>query len=215
MHILMTCGRLLSLLTAPLVALLNLQATAQPYPDPLVEQRADPWVWKHHDGYYYFIATVPEYDRIELRRARTLAGLQQVSPHVIWRKHDRGPMSWHIWAPELHFIDGRWIIYFAAGKAEAIWDIRMYALENTSPNPLEGEWVERGQIRTPWESFSLDATSFEHRGRRVTVRGTVESYYQKQLAQETLRRIDGIDEIENHLSVCWPTEEAIGIAQPV
>jgi osmotically-inducible protein OsmY len=56
---------------------------------------------------------------------------------------------------------------------------------------------------------------FEHRGRRVTVRGTVESYYQKQLAQETLRRIDGIDEIENHLSVCWPAEKGLGLAQSV
>ena len=56
---------------------------------------------------------------------------------------------------------------------------------------------------------------FEHRGRRVTVRGTVESYYQKQLAQETLRRIDGIDEIENCLSVCWPAEQGLGLAQSV
>jgi osmotically-inducible protein OsmY len=56
---------------------------------------------------------------------------------------------------------------------------------------------------------------FEHCGSRVTVRGTVESYYQKQLAQETLRRIDGIDEIENYVSVCWPTEVGAGLAQSV
>ncbi len=56
---------------------------------------------------------------------------------------------------------------------------------------------------------------FEHRGCHVTVRGTVESYYQKQLAQETLRRIDGIDEIENHVSVCWPAEKGLGLAQSV
>lgn len=144
-------------------------ANSPPYPDPLVEQRADPWIWRHHDGTYIFIATVPEYDRIELRRASTLAALKGAGPKVIWRKHDHGPMSWHIWAPELHYIDGKWYVYFAAGKAEAIWDIRMYALENVSPDPLEGAWTERGQIRTSWESFSLDATSFEHRGRRYLV----------------------------------------------
>jgi GH43 family beta-xylosidase len=32
--------------------------------NPIVEQRADPWVYKHTDGYYYFTASVPEYDRI-------------------------------------------------------------------------------------------------------------------------------------------------------
>ena len=56
---------------------------------------------------------------------------------------------------------------------------------------------------------------FEHCGRRVTVRGTVESYYQKQLAQETLRRIDGIEEIENRLSVCWPSDAHHGLARPL
>jgi GH43 family beta-xylosidase len=88
---------------------------------------------------------------------------------MIWRKHARGPMSHHIWAPELHHIDGRWYIHFAAGRAEAIWDIRMYVLENSGANPLEGDWIEKGQIRTAWETFSLDATTFEHRGVRYLV----------------------------------------------
>jgi len=42
---------------------------------PLIEQRADPFIIRHTDGYYYFTASVPQYDRIELRRAKTIAGL--------------------------------------------------------------------------------------------------------------------------------------------
>ena len=42
---------------------------------PLIEQRADPYIYKHTDGYYYFTASVPAYDRIELRRAKTIEGL--------------------------------------------------------------------------------------------------------------------------------------------
>ena len=38
---------------------------------PIILQRADPWIYKHIDGYYYFSASVPEYDRIEIRRAKT------------------------------------------------------------------------------------------------------------------------------------------------
>ncbi|OQO69800.1 hypothetical protein BH741_00005 [Enterococcus faecium] len=45
------------------------------YRKPLIIQRADPFIYKHEDGYYYFIASVPSYDRIELRRSRTIAGL--------------------------------------------------------------------------------------------------------------------------------------------
>ena len=44
---------------------------------------------------------------------------------------------------------------------------------------------------------------FEHVAGHVTLRGTVGSYYQKQLAQETLRHIDGVFQIANELEVNW------------
>jgi GH43 family beta-xylosidase len=137
--------------------------------NPLVVQRADPQVALHSDGYYYYTATVPEYDRIELRRARSLDDLGKADAKVVWRKHAKGEMGAHIWAPELHHIDGKWYIYFTAGRADAVWEIRLYVLENASPNPLEGTWIERGQIKTGWESFSLDATTFKHRDQRYLV----------------------------------------------
>ena len=139
------------------------------FANPLVRQRADPQVALHSDGYYYFTATVPEYDRIELRRARSLDALGSAEAKVVWRKHASGPMSFHIWAPELHFIDGKWYLYFTAGRADAIWDIRLYVLENSSADPMAGAWIERGQINTGWESFSLDATTFAHAGQRYLV----------------------------------------------
>lgn len=135
-------------------------------PNPLIRQRADPHIHKHTDGYYYFMGTVPAYDRLELRRAETIAGLATAEPKTIWTKHETGPMGAHIWAPEIHFLDGKWYVYFAAGEAEKIWNIRIYVLENASANPLEGEWIERGQLDTGWESFALDSTIFEHRGTR-------------------------------------------------
>ncbi|TWD98801.1 GH43 family beta-xylosidase [Neobacillus bataviensis] len=137
--------------------------------NPIVEQRADPWVYKHTDGYYYFTASVPEYDRIEIRRAATILGLGEAGPVVAWRKHEEGPMSANIWAPEIHYIDGKWYIYYAAARADEIFDHRMYVIEKDSENPLEGTWVEKGQVKTDWESFSLDATTFEHKGQRYYV----------------------------------------------
>jgi len=142
-------------------------------PNPLIEQRADPFIYKHTDGYYYFTGSVPQYDRIELRRSATLAGLRSAEPKDIWFKYDSGPMSANIWAPEIHYIDEKWYVYFAAAHTsetkEGLFDHRMFVLENDSANPLEGQWVEKGQIKTKWESFALDATSFEHRGTRYYV----------------------------------------------
>jgi osmotically-inducible protein OsmY len=43
----------------------------------------------------------------------------------------------------------------------------------------------------------------ESRAGRLTLRGIVDSYYQKQMAQETLRKVDGIQAIDNLLEVHW------------
>jgi len=38
---------------------------------------------------------------------------------------------------------------------------------------------------------------------RVRLEGVVTSYYQKQMAQEMLKSVDGIDEIDNRIEVNW------------
>ncbi|MET9913627.1 glycoside hydrolase family 43 protein [Streptomyces sp. NPDC006476] len=139
---------------------------AAPFVNPLVRQRADPYIHRHADGFYYFTATVPEYDRIVLRRSRTLDGLATAAESVIWTRHATGVMGAHIWAPEIHRIGGKWYVYFASAPAESVWDIRIWVLENADPDPFQGTWVEKGQVRTAWETFSLDATTFSHRGTR-------------------------------------------------
>jgi osmotically-inducible protein OsmY len=44
---------------------------------------------------------------------------------------------------------------------------------------------------------------FETEQGRVVLLGTVSTYFQKQMAQEALRRVDGVREIENQLDVTW------------
>src|SRR5690625_5641298 len=78
-------------------------------------------------------------------------------------------MSRHIWAPEIHFIDGKWYIHYAAGDVDDNWAIRPYVLECSDENPLTGDWIEKGQVNTNFQSFSLDATTFEHNGKRYLV----------------------------------------------
>ena len=73
------------------------------YNTPFITQRADPYIYKHLDGNYYFTASVPEYDRIILRHSDTLDGLKLADEVTIWEKHDKGIMSAHIWAPEIHY----------------------------------------------------------------------------------------------------------------
>ncbi|PRX49399.1 GH43 family beta-xylosidase [Prauserella shujinwangii] len=142
---------------------------AVPTRDPLVEQRADPFITRPVDGMYYLTGSVPEYDRIVVRGAPTLDGLTHARERTIWRRPSSGRMGGYIWAPELHRIDGNWYVYFAAGDADNPFRIRMYVLESKAPDPRADAWVLLGQTTTAWDTFALDATTFEHAGTRYLV----------------------------------------------
>ncbi len=143
--------------------------------EPWILQRADPYVYRHTDGWYYFTASVPAYDGIVLRRAKHLADLTSAEEIRIWDKHESGPMSEHIWAPEIHYLDEKWYIYFAGGEQENVWKIRPYVLECSDEDPLIGTWVEKGKMQRAdgdefsFKAFSLDATVFENRGKHYYV----------------------------------------------
>lgn len=141
------------------------------YNKPWIMQRADPYVYRHTDGNYYFTASVPAYDGIVLRRSDTLAGLADAEEVEVWHKHESGIMSCHIWAPELHYVDGAWYIYYAGGDKDDVWAIRPYVLECKDEDPMTGTWVEKGKMRRApedefsFEGFSLDGTVFENKGK--------------------------------------------------
>ncbi|MCR4738675.1 MAG: family 43 glycosylhydrolase [Lachnospiraceae bacterium] len=140
------------------------------YNKPWIMQRADPYILRDDNGNYYFTASVPEYDRIILRRASSIEGLKDAGEHEIWHKHEKGPQSIHIWAPELHYLFGKWYIYYAGGDRDNIWDIHPYVLECTGEDPLNDPWIERGRMQPckedefSFRAFSLDGTVFENGG---------------------------------------------------
>jgi GH43 family beta-xylosidase len=143
-------------------------------PNPVVIQRADPYVLRFGDS-YYFTASHPLYDRIVLRVSATIRDLQTAPEHVLWTRHDAGPMSHLIWAPELHRIQGMWVIYFAAAPSPQVdacagtFQHRIFALICSDVDPLLGKWDEAGQVDTGNDTFCLDATSFMIAGEQYLV----------------------------------------------
>ena len=137
--------------------------------NPLVKNRADAQVFLNDDGYYYMTGSVPEYDRLVLRRAKTIAGLATAEERVLWRHEESGPLSGFIWAPEMSRIDGKWYVHFAAGPSgggEDVFRIRTYAVACDGPDPMSGNWTTLGEFKAPWDSFNLDSKVFIHRGIR-------------------------------------------------
>jgi GH43 family beta-xylosidase len=137
--------------------------------NPLVEQRADPFITRPVDGMYYMTGSVPEYDRVVIRGATTLDGLATARERTIWRRPASGSMGGYIWAPELHRIGDRWYVYFAAGDSDDPFRIRTYVLESINDDPRSTGWLPPKRMVTGWDSFTLDATTFEHRDRRYFV----------------------------------------------
>jgi len=135
-------------------------ATAQKYfTNPLLPSGADPWVIAK-DGHYYYTHTTGR--NIVLYKTQSLAALKSAKRKVVWQPPDSTAYSKQIWAPELHFIDGKWYFYFAAddGKNE---NHRMYVLENASPDPTEGEWKLIGKISDKTDKWAIDGTVFKHK----------------------------------------------------
>lgn len=152
------------------------------YPNPFIPQRADPYIVKGPDSFYYFTASYPAYlnvdsgyDRIILRQSKTVVGLRDAEEKAIWFAHKTGNMAKHIWAPEIHFIGGKWYIYFAAGDSDNVWNIRPYVLMCKGADPLNDPWEEKGRIQTTAEDkksfteFSLDMTYFENNGKHYLI----------------------------------------------
>ena len=143
--------------------------------EPWILQRADPYVLKHTDGFYYFTATVPSYDKLVIRRAASLTELPDAEEVEIWHKHESGVQSEHIWAPELYYLDGTWYMYYSASDKDDVWELRPYVLMCEGQDPLKDKWIELGKMKRAdddpfsFEQFSLDATVFENHGKRYYV----------------------------------------------
>src|SRR4051794_40509019 len=81
------------------------------FTNPIVDNGADPWVTSK-DGTYYYTHTTG--NSIRVWKSKTLTGLADAEYKDVWFPPVSGPNTSNIWAPELHFIAGKWYIYYAA-----------------------------------------------------------------------------------------------------
>jgi len=64
------------------------------------------------------------------------------------------------------------------------------------------ERVETAADSSPY--LNASRIQIEPVTRGVILRGVVGSYYEKQMAQETLLRVDGVESVDNHIEVLRP-----------
>ncbi|GAC1596517.1 MAG: glycoside hydrolase family 43 protein [Hymenobacter sp.] len=137
---------------------------ATTFTNPLLPTGPDPWVYQK-DGYYYFMATTGI--NITLRKTARMSELGAAPTTVVWTPTSFGPNSHDVWAPELHFLDGKWYIYFTAGPGNCCGGQRLWVLENANADPTTGPWTEKGQLVVPGKDlWAIDGTILEQNGKR-------------------------------------------------
>ena len=148
-----------------------------------VEGMADPCIyWDEQTGYYYMTGSYfpqdgdeidendrPEqYDRIVLRRARTLEGLQSRKNQVtIWKVGNQGYYDGdryvdrgyrYIWAPEIHRVGDDWVIYFTESHSSNAFDIYSHALVLPGDqDPYETALKASDQV-SEWKDYKVNQT---------------------------------------------------------
>jgi GH43 family beta-xylosidase len=136
-------------------------AAAETFTNPVLPSGPDPWV-AQHGGWYYYTNTLG--DHIALWKTRDMARLSEASPVTVWRAPKNGPNSTSVWAPELHYLRGKWYLYYSA--ADRLHDDdahrHSFVLENASDDPTLGSWVDRGMLQT--DHNGIDGTVFESSG---------------------------------------------------
>lgn len=147
--------------------------------DIFIADRADPYITKGSDGYYYFTASYPMYgaadregyDRVILRRAKTIEELATAEEIVIWDEKTDPNSFRYIWAPEIHEINGQWYVLFTASvEKNNVWAIRCHMLACEGKDPYTDPWVNKGVMKAmdgdtmSFTGFSLDMTYFECNG---------------------------------------------------
>lgn len=80
----------------------------------------------------------------------------------MWQPPANADYSKQIWAPELHYIDGRWYFYFAADDGSNDHH-RLYVLENKSADPMKGKWTFKGRIAAATDKWAIDGSVFSYR----------------------------------------------------
>jgi GH43 family beta-xylosidase len=137
------------------------ESAAKTFTNPLLATGPDPWV-EYKDGVYYYMNTTGT--DLTLWRTRNIADLGTAEKKVLWQPPAAGPYSHELWAPEIHFLSGKWYIYFAADGGNN-QSHRIWVIENSSADPFQGEWTLKGKVAEASDKWAIDVSVFEDRGR--------------------------------------------------
>lgn len=130
-------------------------ACATPAPEAALEQEQctftnplgpgqDPWV-AYHDGAYHYVES--RGGGLWVYRSELLTDPKRDGVQV-WAAPDTGWNRATVWAPELHRIDDRWYIYYAAGRSGPPFIHQRSGVLRSLGDDPRGEYEDLGMLYT-------------------------------------------------------------------
>lgn len=137
-----------------------------------IGEGADPWVVRDPNKNRYLWCFSDGNRAIAIHTSDSLTSLGK--KHVVWRAPESGPYSREVWAPELHYLDDRWHIFFAASDGNNVNHLA-YVLRSKTKDPL-GEYeligpmaTGDGDNRDSPNIWAIDMTVLQLSGKRYAV----------------------------------------------
>lgn len=132
----------------------------QTYTNPILPLGNKPWAI-FVNGYYYY--TQETGHNIELWKTKDISDLRNALHKEVW-KPDNPKSAKDLWAPEIHYIDGKWYLYFEADDGNTD-NHQIYVVENTAKDPLEGKFVFKGRVSTDKDNnWAIHPSVIQHNG---------------------------------------------------
>ncbi len=156
---------------------------------------ADPWMVKQGDEYIYCYSAN---NGISVSRSKFMTRKGEVKE--IWHAPQTGWNSNCIWAPEIHFINGHWYVYYAGGESGPPFIHQRTGVLRSKTDDVFSDYEDMGMLYTgdnpekpSTNIWAIDMTVFEYQKKLYAVW----SGWLKQMETDATSQHLFIQEMEN------------------
>ena len=156
---------------------------------------ADPWMVKEGEYYYYCFSAN---NAIHISKSKSM--IDRGETKTIWKAPSTGWNRSCIWAPEIHFIEGKWYVYYAAGESGPPFIHQRTGVLRSQTENVFSEYEDLGMLYTGDEPgkpvlniWAIDMTVMQLNGKLYAIW----SGWQKQADTDKTPQLLYIQEMEN------------------
>lgn len=132
---------------------------------------ADPWMIQHGDDYIYCYSAN---NSIVLSKSKKMTTRGELK--TIWTAPATGWNRACVWAPEIHFINNRWYVYYAAGESGPPFIHQRAGVLRSKTEDVFSDYEDMGVLYTgnnpadpSTNVWAIDMTILEHKGKLYAI----------------------------------------------